>query len=69
MTFDVVDDEYKIDVVRRGNIKVKLYKNGEDISSHTATNTYKTVEEVIGIDHKTFSQIVYQNTNASLAVS
>jgi len=66
LSFDVVDDEYEIDVVRRGNIKVKLYKNGEDISSHTATNTYKTVEEVIGIDHKTFSQIVYQNTNASL---
>ena len=66
LSFDVVDDKYKVDVVRRGNIKVKLYKNGEDISSHTATNTYKTVEEVIGIDHKTFSQIVYQNTNASL---
>jgi len=66
LSFDVVDDEYKIDVVRRGNIKVKFYKNGEDISSHTATNTYKTLEEIIGIDHKTFSQIVYQNTNASL---
>ena len=66
LSFNVVDDEYLIDVVRRGNIKVKLYKNGEDISSHTATNTYKTLEEVIGIDHKTFSQIVYQNTNASL---
>ncbi|MDA8928889.1 hypothetical protein N9I79_01850 [Gammaproteobacteria bacterium] len=66
LSLDVVDDEYKIDVVRRGNIKVKLYKNGEDISSHTATNTYKTLEEVMGIDHKTFSQIVYQNTNASL---
>ena len=66
LSFDVVDDEYKIEVIRRGNIKVKLYKNGEDISSHTATNTYKTLEEVIGIDFKTFSQIVYQNTNASL---
>ena len=66
LSLNVVDDEYKIDVVRRGNIKVKLYKNGEDISSHTATNTYKTLEEVMGIDHKTFSQIVYQNTNASL---
>ena len=66
LSFDVVDDEYLIEVIRRGNIKVKLYKNGEDISSHTATNTYKTLEEVIGIDFKTFSQIVYQNTNASL---
>ena len=66
LSFDVVDDEYLIEVIRRGNIKVKLYKNGDDISSHTATNTYKTLEEVIGIDFKTFSQIVYQNTNASL---
>ena len=66
LSFDVVDDEYKIEVARRGNIKVKLYKNGDDISSHTATNTYKTLEEIIGIDFKTFSQIVYQNTNASL---
>ena len=66
LTFDVVDDKYKIDVVRRASIKVKLYKNGEDISSHTATNTYKSVEKIIGIDFKTFSQIVYQNTNASL---
>jgi DNA repair exonuclease SbcCD ATPase subunit len=66
LTFDVVDDEYEIEVVRRGNIKVKLYKNKEDISSHTATNTYKTLEKIIGIDFKTFSQIVYQNTNASL---
>jgi len=66
LSFDVVDDEYKIDVSRRTNIKVKLWKNGEDISSHTATNTYKTLEEIIGIDFKTFSQIVYQNTNASL---
>ena len=31
LTFDVVDDKYKIDVVRRASIKVKLYKNGEDI--------------------------------------
>ena len=66
LSFSVNDDEYEIEVVRRGNIKVKLYKNGDDISSHTATNTYKTLEEIIGIDFKTFSQIVYQNTNASL---
>jgi len=66
LSFSVNDDEYLIDVVRRTNIKVKLYKNEEDISSHTATATYKTLEAIIGIDFKTFSQIVYQNTNASL---
>ncbi len=66
LDFNVNQDSYHIDVVRRSSIKVKLLKNGEDISSHTATNTYKTLEEIIGIDFKTFSQIVYQNTNASL---
>jgi len=66
LSFSVNEDEYLIDVVRRASIKAKLYKNEEDISSHTATATYKTLEEIIGIDFKTFSQIVYQNTNASL---
>ena len=66
LDFDVNGDEYKIEVNRRASIKCKLFKNGEDISSHTATNTYKTVEEVLGLDFKTFTQIVYQNTNTSL---
>ena len=67
LTFSVEDTEYKIDANRsRGSIKVKLYENGKDISSHTATNTYKTVQEILGLDFKTFTQLVYQNTNASL---
>lgn len=59
-------DHYRITINRRSSVKVKLEKNGEDISSHTATNTYKSIQEIIGIDFKTFSQLVYQNTNASL---
>ena len=66
LEFNVNGEEYKIEVNRRASIKCKLFKNGEDISSHTATNTYKTVEEVLGLDFKTFTQIVYQNTNTSL---
>jgi DNA repair exonuclease SbcCD ATPase subunit len=45
---------------------VKLLKNGEDISGHTATSTYKTIEEILGYDHKTFSQIVYQSSASAL---
>ena len=59
-------ESYEITVNRSTNIKVKLEKAGEDISSHTATNTYKSIQDIIGIDFKTFSQLVYQNTNASL---
>ena len=66
LDFSVDADEYTIAVTRRGNIKCKLTKNGEDISSHTAINTYKTLGEILGIDFKTFTQLVYQNTNTSL---
>lgn len=66
LQFEKDEDVYEIEVERAASIKVKLIHNGEDISSHTATNTYKTIQDIIGIDFKTFSQIVYQNTNASL---
>ena len=66
LTFSVDENEYEIDVSRKASIKCKLYENGEDISSHTATNTYKTVQELLGLDFKTFTQLVYQNTNTSL---
>jgi len=66
LEFSKGSDEYRISVKRKGSIKVTLEENGEDISSHTATNTYKTLQGIIGVDFKTFSQLVYQNTNASL---
>ena len=66
LTFQVDEDDYEIDVARKASIKCKLYKNGDDISSHTATNTYKTVQELLGLDFKTFTQLVYQNTNTCL---
>jgi DNA repair exonuclease SbcCD ATPase subunit len=66
LDFSKDDDIYTIDIERKTNLKVKLYKNGVDISSHTATATFKTIEDIFGIDHKTFSQLVYQNVNNSL---
>jgi DNA repair exonuclease SbcCD ATPase subunit len=66
LSFTKDEDRYEITVNRKTSIKVKLEKNSIDISSHTATNTYKNIQEVLGVDFKTFSQLVYQNTNASL---
>ena len=67
LDFAVEKQQYRLEVRRsRGTIKVKLFDGKNDISSHTATNTYKTVEGILGVDFKTFSQLVYQNTNASL---
>ncbi len=66
LSFQKDNNEYTVTVDRKSSIKVKLEKDGEDISSHTATNTYKSIQDILGIDFKTFSQLVYQNTNASL---
>lgn len=66
LLFTKNEEAYEIYVERAATVKVKFLCNGEDISSHTATNTYKAIQDVIGIDFKTFSQIVYQNTNSSL---
>jgi len=66
LTFTKDEDTYVVSIDRKTSVKVKLEKNGEDISSHTATNTYKTIQDTIGVDFKTFSQLVYQSTNASL---
>lgn len=64
--FSSEEDEYNISVKRKGTLKVVFTKNGEDISSHTATDTYKNIQAVLGYDFKTFTQVVYQNTNNSL---
>jgi len=66
LDFTVDDRDYSISINRKASIKVVLLCEGEDISSHTATNTFKTVEQVLGLDFKTFSQLVYQSTNNSL---
>jgi DNA repair exonuclease SbcCD ATPase subunit len=66
LSFTKDNRTYEITVTRKTNIKVVLLRDGEDISSHTSTNTYKTIQNILGVDFKTFSQLVYQNTNASL---
>jgi DNA repair exonuclease SbcCD ATPase subunit len=66
LTFDKDEDKYQIKVDRKSGIKIKLFKNNEDVSSHTASNTFKQIEELMEMDFKMFSQLVYQNTSASL---
>jgi DNA repair exonuclease SbcCD ATPase subunit len=60
------DTHYLIKTTRGTTQTVKLYENGTDISSHTATGTYATIQSLIVYDHKTFSQIVYQSSASSL---
>jgi DNA repair exonuclease SbcCD ATPase subunit len=59
-------NDYTIRCTRGTQQTVKLLKNNTDISGHTATQTYKIIEDIIGIDHKSFAQIVYQSNASSL---
>lgn len=67
LNFTKNNDEYYITTKRGSTQQVKLYMNGNDISSHTSTGTYKLIEEIIGIDHKTFCQIVCLSDSSSLS--
>ena len=67
LTFYKNKDIYEIDLQRKSSIKLKLFKNGEDISSHTSVNTYKQIAKIVGIDDfKVFSQLIYQSSTDSL---
>lgn len=67
LEFDKDGAQYAIRTSRTNTTSsVVLTCNGVDISSHTATATYKQIEEILGYDHKTFAQIVYQSSVASL---
>jgi DNA repair exonuclease SbcCD ATPase subunit len=58
--------EYVILLTRKANIKVQFIRNGEDISEHTAQNTYKLIEEILGLNFDLFSQLTYQSSKTSL---
>ena len=66
LEFDKDSDTYNVSTVRGSTQSVTLLKNGDNISGHTATSTFKLIEEILGFDHKTFSQLVYQSSSASL---
>lgn len=66
LTFTKDEDSYEIKTIRGTSQTVSLFKNGNNISAHTATATFNLIQEILGFDHKTFSQLVYQSSASSL---
>jgi DNA repair exonuclease SbcCD ATPase subunit len=67
LSFEKDGEDYIVELDRKSNLKFKLFKNGTDISSHTSLNTYKTLNNIIGIeDFKIFCQLIYQHSTDSL---
>jgi len=60
------NSEYVVSTKRASTQTVTLLQNGEDISDHTATSTFKKLESILGFGHEIFSQIVYLSNLSSL---
>ena len=61
--FTVDGDDYGVNVQRTGaSTKVKLIKNGVDISDHKVLDTYKKIHHILGLDFEVFSQLTYQSS-------
>ena len=57
------DKEYEVSVVRSGaQTKVKLLENGTDVSDHKVLDTYKKIQQIVGLDFEVFSQLTYQSS-------
>lgn len=66
LDFEVDGISYLIEKVVKTTAKVTLTSNGKNIGGHTATQTYKIIAEILGMDMTTFSKLVYQSLNSSL---
>lgn len=63
LEFDVDNSSYSVVVKRSGaSTKVELYKDGVDISEHKVLDTYKKIQDILGLDFEIFTQITYQSS-------
>ena len=61
--FDIDGASYSVAVQRSGaSTKVQLFKCGIDISDHKVLDTYKKIQELLGINFEIFSQLTYQSS-------
>lgn len=66
LEFEKDGDIFEVKTTRGSVQTISLTKNGINISSHTATNTFKLLEGILEVDAKTFEQLVYQSSSSSL---
>ena len=63
LDFLVNDRSYRVSVNRTGaSTKVQLLEDGVDISEHKVLDTYKKIQDILGLDFEIFTQITYQSS-------
>jgi len=66
LNFSRDEVDYKVKISRKSTVKIQFFRENEDLSSHTSTNTFKSIQEVLGIDFKVFVQLIYQSSKINL---
>jgi DNA repair exonuclease SbcCD ATPase subunit len=64
--FDKNGTQYTVVKNVASSAKVDLLEDGVSIAGHTATQTYKIIEGIIGADFNTFTKLVNQSMKSSL---
>ncbi len=63
LSFEIDGVPYTMETKRTGaSTKVKLSKEGVDISDHKILDTYKKLHSLLGLDFEIFSQLTYQSS-------
>jgi len=63
LSFSSLNKEYVVEIKRTGaTTKVKFLENETDLSEHKVLDTYKKINEIIGLDFEVFSQLTYQSS-------
>jgi len=63
LTFTANEKDYQVEVKRTGaTTKVKFLAGTEDLTEHKVLDTYKKIQEVVGLDFEVFSQLTYQSS-------
>jgi DNA repair exonuclease SbcCD ATPase subunit len=66
LVFIANSSRYKVVLKRKSSLSLTLFKDGKDISSHTSSGTYNSIENILGLDFKMFSQLMYQSSTSNL---
>ena len=63
LDFLVNDKPYRVSVNRTGaTTKVQLLEDSVDVSEHKVLDTYKKIQDILGLDFEIFTQITYQSS-------
>ena len=63
LSFEIDGVPYTMETKRTGaSTKVRLSKEGIDISDHKILDTYKKLHSLLGLDFEIFSQLTYQSS-------